>query len=66
MLTRVVLKKPKFYQGCRCSLMYLLKMNALRSISQTFEHISVHKFRVVCFSKQLAADVSGFCNLFSM
>ena len=65
MLTRVVVKKPKFCQGCRCSLMYLPKMNALRSISQTFEH-SVYKFRVVCFSKQLAADFSGFCNLFSM
>ena len=49
MLTRVVLKKAKFYQGCRCLLMYLLKINTFKSISQTFDHINDHKLRVVSF-----------------
>ena len=63
MMTRFVLKKAKFYQGCRCSFMNLLKMNTFRSI---FDHISEHKFKAVSFSKKLAADISGFCNSFPM
>ena len=66
MLTRVVLKKGKFYQGFSCSFMNLLKTSTFRSIFQTFDHISDRKFKAVSFSKQLAAEVSGFCNLFSM
>ena len=58
MLTRFVLKKAKFYQGCRCSFINLLKMNTFRSIFETFDHISEHKFKAVSFSKQFAAGVS--------
>ena len=45
--------------------MNLLKMN-LRSIFQLFDHISEENFKAGRFSKKLAADVSAFCNLFSM
>ena len=64
MLTRFVLKKAKFYQGCRYSFMNLLKMNTFRSIFETSDHIGEYKFKAVSFSIQLAADVSGFFNLF--
>ena len=47
MLTRVVLKKGKFYQGFSCSFMNLLKMSTFRSIFQTFDHISDRKFKAV-------------------
>ena len=66
MPTRAVLKKDKFYQNCRYLFMNLLKMNTFRSIFHTFDHITDHKFKAVSLSKQLAADVSGFCNSFSM
>ena len=46
-----VLKKAKFYQGCRFSFMSLLKINTFGNISQTFDHISDHKFKAVSFSK---------------
>ena len=58
MMTTFVLKKANLYQGCRCSFMNLFKMNTVRSIFETFEHISEHKFKSVSFSEQLAACVS--------
>ena len=56
-----VLKKAKFYQGCRCSFMSLLKINTFRNIFQTFDHISDHKFKAVSFfSKQLVSSQQTF------
>ena len=46
--------------------MYLLKIDTFRSISQKFDHFSNYKFRAGSFSKQLAAQVSGIFNLFSI